>query len=260
MAAPSSTPSDDVEGDDARVHDHASTAWRESAVRTAVHAYELAHGSAIGDRRAGLRWAPRPRLVIAVVTALGLLAVVMLLGPSRAAVTVAQPSTAPGPGAEATPVADVHPEGIESAPLSIDDTVVVHVAGEVVSPGLVELPAGARVADAVDAAGGPTTRAELDAINLARAVHDGEQILVPEQGSALADAGADAAAGDGAPVSVSTATASQLESLPGIGPVIAARIVDDRETHGPYSSLADLTRVSGVGDVLVAGLDGLAVP
>ncbi len=233
-------------------------AWHESAVRVAARAYESAHGNAIADRRQGLRWRARPRLVVSVTVALASLsAALWWWGASPQAVEISAPAVVES----SVPVASLpSPAALAGIVTTPPTTVVAHVAGAVVKPGLVELEAGSRIADAIELAGGPTEEAELDAVNLARLVVDGEQILVPEQGSALADAGADAAAGAVAPVSLSTGTASQLESLPGIGPVIAARIVDDREANGPYSSLGDLTRVSGVGDVLVASLDGLAVP
>lgn len=238
--------------------DDRGAAWRESAVRTALHAYESAHGNAIEDPRRGLRWAARPRLVAAAGGALALVALAAwLLGPSAARSTVSAPAStaAETMSAAATPTASGSVGGGDVGGV----TVIVHVAGEVQSPGLVELPDGARVADAVDAAGGATKDAELDAVNLARAVHDGEQILVPAQGAATAGASV-GTPGEAPAVSLSTASAQELESLPGIGPVLAGRIVADREANGPFATVSSLARVSGVGDVLVAGLDGLAVP
>jgi competence protein ComEA len=125
---------------------------------------------------------------------------------------------------------------------------VVHVAGAVSSPGLYELPVGARVADAVDAAGGATADAVLDQLNLAREVGDGEQLVVPDRDAleAAADGGAGRRA-DGR-VDVNRATAAELEELPGIGPVTARRIVEHRETHGPFAQPSDLLGVSGIGE------------
>lgn len=150
-------------------------------------------------------------------------------------------------------------------------TVTVHVVGAVLEPGLVELPAAARVADAVAAAGGPAADADLARVNLARPLLDGEQVLVPLPGETLTATGATgsisgappqpggtgsvAAAG---PVDLNTAGIAELDSLPGVGPVIAGRIVAWRTDVGPFTSVADLTAVSGIGDALVAGLDGLA--
>jgi competence protein ComEA len=148
--------------------------------------------------------------------------------------------------------------------------VIVHVAGEVHEPGLVELPAGSRVADALRAAGGPTSRAELDLLNLAAPAVDASQILVPgpdtpEAAGAAPEAAASAQpgiAGAGGPgsagtVNVNTADAAALEQLPGIGPALAGRIVEHREQVGPYGSLADLDAVSGIGPAMMERLDGL---
>jgi competence protein ComEA len=128
---------------------------------------------------------------------------------------------------------------------------VVDVSGAVAAPGLVELATGARVADAIDAAGGASSDAVLDDLNLARRVTDGEQIVVPHQGDAEAE-------GSGGPINLNRASAEQLEQLPGVGPVLAQRIVADREANGPFVTLDDLARVPGVGDAIVGALDGLA--
>jgi len=143
--------------------------------------------------------------------------------------------------------------------------VVVHVAGAVAAPGVVELPAGARVGEAVDAAGGATEEAALGAVNLARVLVDGEQVYVPAEGeqppgadagggavaAGAGDSGADGAggggAGAGAPVNLNTATAAELDSLPGVGPAIAQRILEWRDLNGPFTSVDDLDEVSGIG-------------
>lgn len=141
--------------------------------------------------------------------------------------------------------------------------IVVHVSGAVTSPGLVRCPAGARVDDAVRAAGGALPEADVTALNLARPLSDGEQIHVPVPGedplpvqptaaSAGAAAGSDAAGGaaaDGAagPVDINTASSEQLQQVPGIGPSIAGRIIEHRETNGPFSSVDQLEEVSGIG-------------
>ncbi|MFI2489341.1 helix-hairpin-helix domain-containing protein [Promicromonospora kroppenstedtii] len=139
---------------------------------------------------------------------------------------------------------------------------LVHVVGEVAEPGLVTLPDGARVADAVEAAGGVTRKADLTAVNLARAVVDGEQLYVPKPGEpvpgAAAGAGGSAGsagggtggsaggAGSGA-VDINTADAAALEALPGVGPSIAKAIVEWRDTNGPFASVDELDDVPGIG-------------
>lgn len=164
------------------------------------------------------------------------------------------------------------PDGGAAAPA---DTVTVHVAGEVAEPGLVELPAGARVQDALQAAGGPTEEAAVDRLNLAAPAVDGSQILVPgpesdpgveNGGGGAAAAGTPAAAGTGVGgtgsggpggVNVNTADSATLEQLPGIGPALAGRIIDHREQVGPFGSLEDLDAVSGIGPAMMEQLDGL---
>ena len=139
----------------------------------------------------------------------------------------------------------------------------VHVAGAVSAPGLYELVPGARVADAVTAAGGFAADADGDRINLAAELDDGQQVYVPRQGEpdrpALAGSGQGPGAGAGGagtggpvatpdgPVDVNSASVEQLEALPGIGPSIAAAIVRHREEHGPFRTVDDLADVAGIG-------------
>jgi competence protein ComEA len=133
--------------------------------------------------------------------------------------------------------------------------VVVHVAGAVNRPGVYSLPSGSRVTDAVAAAGGPATDAAVHVLNLARLLADGEQVYVPTQEEAAAgvtgppSAGGTVAGGGsaGGLININTATAVELEELPGVGPATAAKIVDDRETNGPFSTPEDLMRVPGIG-------------
>lgn len=134
-----------------------------------------------------------------------------------------------------------------------EDSIVVHVAGAVESPGVVSLPPTARVDDAVAAAGGFAEGAATDAINLARPVKDGEQVLVLmredlEEPVDAAQPSASEATAYSKKVNINNATASELEALSGIGPALAARIVSDREQHGPFSEPHDITRVSGIGE------------
>ena len=135
---------------------------------------------------------------------------------------------------------------------------VVDVEGAVARPGLVRLPAGSRVSDAVARAGGLTRKASRSGVNLAAPVSDGEQVLVPSAGAAPAAAG-----GAGPPsgtVSLSSATAEQLDTLPGIGPVTAQKIVDYRAQHGPFTSVDALDAIPGIGPARIAQLQGLVIP
>ncbi len=143
-------------------------------------------------------------------------------------------------------------------------SVVVQVVGQVRAPGVVTLPQGSRVQDAVKAAGGATSGADLTRVNLARKVVDGEQIHVPKPGeevtpppAAPAGGGAstpDADGGDGGVVDLNSAGAEALEALPGIGPVLASRIVDWRRQNGRFTSVDELAEVSGIGDKMLAQL------
>jgi competence protein ComEA len=138
---------------------------------------------------------------------------------------------------------------------------VVHVAGAVRRPGVYRLAAGLRVQDAVRRAGGPRRGANLDAINLAAPLQDGVQIVVPGRTAAAAvgaagAGGATGAATPGAPVSLNTATEAQLETLDGVGPATAAKIIAYRREHGGFRSVADLTQVSGIGPKKLAALKG----
>jgi competence protein ComEA len=137
--------------------------------------------------------------------------------------------------------------------------VVVDVAGAVRRPGLYHLARDARVADAIAAAGGATRHADVDAVNLAAPVADGVQVLVPSRG---ADGGSSAAAGGGggSPVDLNSATVEQLDALPGVGPSTAQKIVDYRQAHGAFHSLAELDAVPGIGAGKIAQLKGLVVP
>ncbi len=156
--------------------------------------------------------------------------------------------------------------------------VVVHVTGAVASPGVVVLGQGARVADAIEAAGGATQEADTDQLNLARVLSDGEQVRVPREGEVLTDQEAGAgqvgeqpgqsasgAAHDGQGqeasglVNINTASALELEGLPGIGPALAQRIVEHREANGPFGSVDELTEVSGIGQAKLEALREVAV-
>jgi competence protein ComEA len=130
---------------------------------------------------------------------------------------------------------------------------VVDVTGAVRRPGVYRMPAGSRVDDAVTRAGGPTPRAELEAVNLAARLADGQQVVVPERLPGGA-AGVVAAAADDGPISLGTATVEQLEEIDGIGPVTAADIVEFRDEHGGLSSVDQLNQVSGIGPATMEAL------
>jgi competence protein ComEA len=171
---------------------------------------------------------------------------------------------ASGAGTPPLQVAPIRPAAPARTPGGPSASLVVDVAGAVRRPGLVRLPRGARVADAVARAGGLTRRAERDAVNLAAPVADGQQVLVPARGAAGggASAGGGVAAGGAAtgPVSLSAATPEQLDTLPGIGPVTAQKIVAYREQHGPFTSVDGLDAIPGIGPARIAELQGLVVP
>ncbi|RLP75905.1 ComEA family DNA-binding protein, partial [Micromonospora sp. BL4] len=129
--------------------------------------------------------------------------------------------------------------------------VVVAVAGKVRKPGLVRLPAGSRLADAVQAAGGALPGVDVALLNPARKVTDGELIVVgvtPPPPAAAAGPAAGGAAPAGGPLNLNTATLAQLDALPGVGPVLAQRILTHRDQHGGFKSVGDLRQVDGIGD------------
>jgi competence protein ComEA len=162
-------------------------------------------------------------------------------GPATVAVPGVSPQPSPGP----PPVIGAAKAG---------KAVLVDIAGKVRSPGVRKLPAGSRVADAVRAAGGALPGIDTSALNLARVVADGEQILVGAPAPPMAGTG------PGAPVSLSTATPEQLETLPGVGPVLARHIVDYRTQHGGFTSIDQLNEVTGIGDHRFADLKPLVTP
>jgi competence protein ComEA len=139
---------------------------------------------------------------------------------------------------------------------SAPEALVVHVSGAVNRPGLVTLPAPSRVADAIAGAGGAKPGADLAGLNLASSVHDGDQIVVPLVGAEPmpgqpTDQGID----------INRATATELEVLPGVGPVLAARIVAYRDLHGPFAAVEDLLDVGGIGEAKLAAMrDSIATP
>lgn len=150
---------------------------------------------------------------------------------------------------DATPATEV--PAVERA------TATVHVSGAVEHPGLVEVPIPARVADVVAAAGGATGSADLGAMNLAAPVGDGEHVEVPPRGAPARPSSGTGLDG----VHLNRATAAELETLPGIGPVLATRIVDHREENGPFDLVEDLLSVAGIGESKLAEVrDAILVP
>ncbi len=195
----------------------------------------------------------------AVVLVVLALAVAVVMAAVTAAGSAPRPVVSPSSTAGAADVAVESGGGaVGSAPA------LVHVLGEVRSPGIYELSGDARVLDAIAAAGGLTEAAEAGAVNLARRVVDGEQLVVPKIGEvAVPTAGersGSATGGAGGVISLSSASVEQLDSLPRIGPAIAQRIVDWREAGGRFSSVDDLLQIDGIGAKTVESLRGLVVP
>ncbi len=214
-----------------------------------------------------------------------------VVGPAGRAGDVAGPATPAAPGADGgatTTFGAVAADAGGATPsVQIDRAdggrVTVHVAGAVRRPGLYRLPAGSRVDDAVRRAGGPARRADLAAINLAAKVEDGRQVLVPQRvavpgadgagpgsaGGVAATAGGGGASGGGvgavggatgaaaAPVNLNTATLEQLDTLDGVGPGIAQRILDYRQQHGGFGRVEELGEVPGIGAKRLATLTPL---
>jgi competence protein ComEA len=167
-----------------------------------------------------------------------------------------------GAGSRAGPGSETPSGAQESAPAG---TVVVHVAGAVLRPGVVQIPAGSRVQDALTAAGGGSPGADPDRLNLAAVVEDGQKIHLPRQGEPLPgsigedgalDGGgsSDAGATPGSKVNLNTAGVEELDSLPKVGPVLAQRIVDWRKEHGPFKAVEELDAIDGVGPKMLEAL------
>jgi competence protein ComEA len=189
----------------------------------------------------------------ALVLVCALLAVLLMAGNRLATSGTA---SAPEVAAPLEPVASAAPERL-----------VVHVVGAVRRPGLYRLREGQRVADAVSRAGGATRRADLAALNLAAPLVDGTQVLVPTR-VAAASSGAPSSPELPSPssstpqakVSLASATLEQLDTLPGVGPVTAQKIVDYRTEHGPFASVDDLDEVPGIGPATIEDLRDYVTP
>jgi competence protein ComEA len=163
-------------------------------------------------------------------------------------------------GEAAAPPLRVAPLSPRAVARASETRLVVDVVGAVREPGLVHLASGARVADAVAAAGGLARNGERSGVNFAAPVSDGQQVVVPVRGTtAVVGVGGGGGATTG-PVSLSSATAEQLDTLPGIGPVTAEKIVAYRQQHGAFRSVEELDAISGIGTARLAELKGLVVP
>jgi competence protein ComEA len=153
----------------------------------------------------------------------------------------------------AAPDASPHAAVSVSAPRAA--AALVHVVGAVRRAGVYRVPAGRRVEDAIRLAGGATSHADLQAINLAAKVADGQQIVVPRHGATPAAATASTPGGaSSAPINLNTATAEQLDTLDGVGPTTAQKILAFRQQHGGFSSINDLTQIPGIGPKKLAAL------
>lgn len=159
----------------------------------------------------------------------------------------------------AEPAAPAEDAPAPASPTAEPELVLVDIAGWVRNPGVYEFTAGDRVVDAIEAAGGARPGAALELLNLAAPLADGTQILVTRAGETAPGAApgtaAPGAVGSGsALVNINTATATELEALPGVGEVIAQRIVDYRTANGPFGSVDDLLEVSGIGDATLEAM------
>ncbi len=194
-------------------------------------------------------WAGRPEPVAVPVADGAVLSGAAVLDPGPAAAAAAAaptPSSAPEPSAGPTPgPTPGRPGGL-----------VVDVAGKVRAPGLRTLPQGARVQDALQAAGGPLPGTDLTGLNLARPLGDGEEVVVGAAGAPPPSGGGPQAT----PLSLNSATAQQLDALPGVGPVLAQRIIRYREQHGGFQSVEQLRHVSGFGERRLQDLKAVLRP
>jgi competence protein ComEA len=221
----------------------------------------------VADLAVRLASVARPRATAVVVVAL------LVLGASFAGWALLRAPELP-PTEELVPYAPGSEPGASGggavAPSPTSSTtaaqLVVHAAGAVVVPGIHSVPPGSRVSDLLAAAGGPAPDADLDRVNLAAAVADGERVWFPRLGEeaeppvVAGSGGGGASGGDGgppAPIDLNVATAEELDTLPGVGPATAAAILEHRSTHGPFTSVEDLLDVPGIGEAKLEQLRDL---
>ncbi|WP_413777776.1 helix-hairpin-helix domain-containing protein [Streptomyces sp. AM8-1-1] len=169
----------------------------------------------------------------------------------------AAPAPAPAPATDSEPELSPGPPVPSAAVPS--GRIIIDVSGKVRRPGVLQLPAGSRVADALHAAGGVKPGTDLTALNRARVLVDGEQVVVGGSIGGTGAAGGPVAQPAG-PVSLNAATAEQLDTLPGVGPVLAQHIIDYRTQHGGFRSVDELREVNGIGDRRFADLQNLVRP
>lgn len=210
----------------------------------------------VAQRRLKLRRRITMALVVALIACGLAMGLPVVLSPPRSVVIAPRGTQSP----TATTPAEAESGGRISGA-----SFVVHVVGAVASPGLIVVSSGARVVDAVLLAGGLLPSADQCGINLARVVTDGEQLVVPSRAGpvvmcSVSVSSATAGVGASGKVSLSRATAAELDALPGVGPALAARIIDWRSAHGGFTAVSQLDQVSGIGVKLLAGLKPLVIP
>jgi len=217
----------------------------------------------LGDR---LRvWRGDPRFGIA-----ALLVVALVAGVAWYRLGVSSSSADSGAGTPAPATAPVAPRsaavGATTTTAGASEDVTVHVAGAVARPGVYELDGGARVIDAVESAGGGVPEADLDRLNLAEKLVDGERVLVQKVGDPAVAAAPGVPGGSGetgstgapaGPINVNTATLAELETLPGIGPTLAQAIIAERDRRGGFRAVNELRSVRGIGDKRFADIEPL---
>ena len=158
------------------------------------------------------------------------------------------------------PVRVERPAGAAAGPGGHGGALYVHVAGAVKRPGLYRVRAGSRAASAIARAGGPARRADVAAVNLAAPLEDGQQVIVPRAGAGAAGGTGAAGGAAGGKVSLATASPDQLDELDGIGPTLAERIVQYRDSHGGFRSVQELREVEGIGEKRFATLEDAVRP
>lgn len=251
-----------------------------STAYTAAHGHPLDHDGLVAGQVRRRRWSVGVRVAVIASLAVALVTgVVVIRDLARASGTpmplaqVDPGSVGPAGGPASSPATEVG-EGDSGSPSTASPAtsspatalVAVHVVGQVNNPGVVEVAAGSRVVDAITAAGGLTEEADAGAVNLARPVVDGEQVYVPAPGEEVPVAAGPAAPAPGsvpgtvpsvALLDLNSADAAALDTLPGIGPALAGRIIAWREANGGFASVEDLLEVSGIGPAVLAKIRDL---